>query len=60
MVPAQRLFASWSLLVTVVVYGGGGGIEPTAPIVVVDSGIGGLCQQWLSLTEAAVGWSQWR
>jgi hypothetical protein len=57
MVPAQRLFASQSLLATVVVYGGGDGMEPTAPIVVVDSDVGGLRQQWLSLTEAAVGWS---
>jgi hypothetical protein len=38
----------------------GSGMEPTAPIIVVDSGIGGLCQQWLSSTEAAVGWSQRR
>ena len=33
-------------------------MELTAPIVVVDGGVGGLCQQRLSPTEAAVGWSQ--
>ena len=38
MAPTQHLFASWSLSMTVVVYGGGGGMEPTAPIAVVDSG----------------------
>ena len=39
MAPTQCLFASWSLLTTVVVYGGGNGMEPAAPIVVVDSGV---------------------
>ena len=43
---------------TVIVDGGGGGMEPMAPIVVVDGGIGSLHQQRLSLTEAAVGWIQ--
>jgi hypothetical protein len=35
----------WSLSTTVIFNGGGGGIEPTALIVVVDAGVGGLCQQ---------------
>ncbi len=39
MAPTQRLFASRSLSTTVVVYGGGSGMEPAAPIVVVDSGV---------------------
>ena len=30
-------------MMMVVVDKGGAGMEPTAPIVVVDSGIGGLC-----------------
>ena len=29
---------------TVVFDGGSGGMEPTAPIIVVDGGVGGLCQ----------------
>ena len=33
-------------------------MELTAPIVVTDGGVGGLCQQRLSSTEAAVGWIQ--
>ena len=35
-------------------------MELTAPIVGVDSGVGSLCQQWLSSMEVAVGWSQRR
>ena len=35
-------------------------MEPTAPIIVVDGGIGGLCQQRLLATEAALRWiRQW-
>ena len=33
-------------------------MEPTAPIVIIDGGVGGLCQQRSSSTEAAVGWIQ--
>ena len=55
----------------VVVDGGDGGMEPTASIIVVDNGDGDHRQlkwqsiaavfrrQWSSLTEVAVGWSQW-
>jgi hypothetical protein len=32
-------------------------VETTAPIVVIGGGVGGLCQQWSSSAEAAVGWS---
>jgi hypothetical protein len=31
-------------------------MEPMALIVVVDGGVGSLCQQQSSSTEAAVGW----
>ena len=54
----QCLFASRSLSMMVVVYEGGSGMELMAPIMVVDGGVGGLCQQWLLSMEAAVGWSQ--
>jgi hypothetical protein len=30
-------------------------VEPTALIIVIDGGVGGLCQQRSFLTEAAVG-----
>jgi hypothetical protein len=58
MAPTQHSFASWFLLTTVAVYRGGGGMEPAAPIIVVDGGIGGLCQQRSLPTEAVVGLSQ--
>jgi hypothetical protein len=45
MAPIQRSLASRSLLATVVVNGGDGGMEPTAPIIVIDHGDGGHC--WL-------------
>ncbi len=51
----QRLFASRSLLTPVVLYGEGSGMEPSVLIVVVDGGVGGLCQQWLLSMEGAVG-----
>ena len=51
----QRLFASRFLLTTVVLFGRGGGIEPSVPIIVDDSGIGGLCQRQSTLMEEAVG-----
>ncbi len=35
-------------------------VEPTAPIVVIDGGIGSLCRQWSSSMEVAAGWSQKR
>ncbi len=35
-------------------------MEPTAPIIVVDGGVGGLCQRQLSSMEAVVGWSRRR
>jgi hypothetical protein len=54
----QHLFASWSLLTMVIVNRGSGGMELTAPIIIVDSGVGGLCQQQPSSTKAAVGCSQ--
>ena len=34
-------------------------MEPTVPIVIVDGGVGGLCQQRLLSMEALVGWIQW-
>ncbi len=34
-------------------------MEPVALIVVIDGGIGGLCQRRLLTTEATVGWIQW-
>jgi hypothetical protein len=37
MAPTQHLFASRSLLTMVIVYRGGSGMEPAAPIIVVDS-----------------------
>ncbi len=40
---SQHLFASWSLSTMAVVYGDGGGMEPTAPIVVVDNGFVNGC-----------------
>ena len=30
-------------------------MEPSAPIIIVDGGVGGLCRRQSSLTEAAVG-----
>jgi hypothetical protein len=44
MVLTQRSLASWSLLATVIVNGGDGGMEPTAPIIVIDHGNGGHCR----------------
>ena len=35
-------------------------MDPTGPIIVVDGGIGGLCQRQSSSMEAAVGLIQWR
>jgi hypothetical protein len=50
----------WQSLSTMVVFDGDGdGIEPAAPIVDIDGGVGGLCQQRSSWTKAAVGWI-WR
>ena len=51
----QRLFASRSLFTMLVLYGGGGGMEPSAPIVVVEGGVGGLHRRPSLSTEAAVG-----
>ncbi len=51
----QRLFASRSLCTAVVLYGGGGGMEPSALIVVVEGGVGGLCRQLSSWMKATVG-----
>ena len=41
MAPTQSSLASWSSSTTVVVNGGDGGMEPTAPIIVIDHGNGG-------------------
>ena len=38
-----------------VLYGEGSGMEPLVPIVVVEGGVGGLCQQGSLSTEAVVG-----
>ena len=35
-------------------------VEPMAPIIVIDGGVGGLCRRRSSLTEVAVGWSRRR
>ena len=43
MAPIQHLFESRSMSMTVVVYGGSGGMEPTVLIVVIDGGVGSLC-----------------
>ena len=40
----------------VIIDKGGGGMELTVPIVIVDGGICGLSRQRLPSTEAAVGW----
>ena len=45
MAPTQRSLASRSLSAMVIVNGGGGGMEPTAPIIVINHGDGGHC--WL-------------
>ncbi len=37
---ADPTLASWSLSTTVVINGGDGGMEPTAPIIVIDHGDG--------------------
>ncbi len=42
----------------VIVDGGNGGMEPLAPIVIIDGGIGSLGQQRLLSTEVAVRWIQ--
>jgi hypothetical protein len=34
-------------------------VEPTAPIVVVVDGVGGLCQRQSLSMEVVVGWIQW-
>ena len=44
MAPTQCSLASQSLSVTVIVNGGDGGMEPTAPIIVIDHGNGGHCR----------------
>ena len=45
MAPTQCSSASRSLSAMVVLNGGDGGMEPTAPIIVIDHGDGGHC--WL-------------
>ena len=40
----QRSLASQSLLTTVIVNGGDGGMEPTAPIIVIDHAGGSHCR----------------
>ena len=40
----QQHLRRWSLSTAVVFDGGGGGMELRALIVVVDGGVGGLCQ----------------
>ena len=51
MAPTQRSLASRSLSTTVVVNGGDGGMEPTAPIIIIDHGSGGHC--WLRRRSVA-------
>ena len=40
--------------------GGGGEMEPMAPVVAIDGGDGSHCRQRSSLMEVAVGWSRRR
>ena len=55
MAPTQRYLASRSLSATVVVNGGDGGMEPTAPIIVIDHGDGGHCRlRWRSIAAATM------
>ncbi len=51
MAPTQRSLASQSLLMTVVVNGGDGGMKLTALIIVIDHGDGGHC--WLRRRSVA-------
>ena len=53
MAPTQRSLANRSLLATVIVNGGDGGMEPTAPIIVIDHGDGGHCRLRRRLIVAA-------
>ena len=57
MAPTQHSLASQSLFTKVIVNGGDGGMEPTAPIIVIDHNNGGHCwlqQQLLVVAAMAV------
>jgi hypothetical protein len=55
MVPTQRSLASRSLSMRVVVDGGNGGMELTAPIIVIDNDDGGHCRlHWRLIAAAAM------